>query len=265
MSTEGSRISHIAPRGRILFVDAQPASIMQQARFDTGAYTAWIERALGLPHGTRNLVTVNLFDGRESLPRLDEVSAIIIGGSARSVYEASQSVTEGETFVREAVARDKPLLALCFGQQLVADALGGKVVKSPNEAETGITTIRLTDEGLRDPLFDGMSLTFEAVSSHGDAVVDLPPEARRLALSTRHANQALALGDTIRTVQFHPEITPDALAQLVLARREQIMKQRGMTPAEFSEFIAQIRQSDTSQAMLIVQNFDRHFATPSVQ
>lgn len=250
-------ITGAIPRQHILFVDAQPKANMLKSGFPENIYEKWIKNALGLSEDTDRLTTVNLFDDEE-LPNPDSFSAIIIGGSAHAAYEDHPRVRTGEMLVRQIASTEKPLLAICFGHQLVHNALGGHAEATRSESETGIYTIKLTNSGRRDPLFIHMPDTFQGVESHGDVVLTPAKTAQRLATTATHQNQAFAIGDAIRTIQFHPEISPEDLAILVISRKERLKEKLGFSEDAFASFVESIKQADTRYATMVIQNFARN-------
>lgn len=158
----------------------------------------------------------------EPLPPLSEVDAVLITGSACSVYERQTWEQNLEAWTRDALEQSKPLLGVCYGHQLVAQALGGEVQKNPGGYEIGTIEVSLTEDGARDPLLGGLqdSLRFSAV--HGDAVVRLPQGATLLAENERCAVQAFSLGAQQWCVQFHPEFSSGVVAKYVEQRADVI-------------------------------------------
>jgi GMP synthase (glutamine-hydrolysing) len=146
---------------------------------------------------------------RGGVPSLDGVDAVVVTGSTAGVYEVDDRpwIEEAKTFVRRAVDRGVPTLGVCFGHQLVNDALGGHV------EHRGLTA-RLVDTDLADdPLFDGVEPTFPMV--HGDHVTDLGEGMEPIAsadyypfLATRHAEAP------VWTTQYHPEFTGEFLPRI---------------------------------------------------
>jgi GMP synthase (glutamine-hydrolysing) len=136
------------------------------------------------------------FDG------IDDLDGVVLAGSTAGVYEEGEHpwMSEEKTFVRDLLDREIPALGICFGHQLVNDALGGRVEHRGLRAE--LLEADLTD----DPLFEHVSSTIPAV--HGDVVRDAGDGMRSIAsvenyeaFATRHADAPMW------TVQYHPEFT----------------------------------------------------------
>lgn len=108
----------------------------------------------------------------------------------------------------------------------------------------GAIPITLTHEGRRDFLFEHLPDTFLAMSSHGHDVHIPPPNAVRLAYSPMTSVQGLAIGDYIRTVQFHPEFSDEWLRRLCAFRKQAI---------------APDLLQDTSSTKIIFRNFIQHY------
>jgi GMP synthase (glutamine-hydrolysing) len=113
----------------------------------------------------------------------------------------------GDDLLRLA-ARGTPVLGVCFGHQLLADALGGVVERNPRGPEIGTREVELTDAGRADPLLAGLPSRLPVQQLHEDHVVAPPPGAVLLATSAHAPVQAFAHGRRLRAVQFHPEFTP---------------------------------------------------------
>lgn len=167
-----------------------------------GDYEDWIAEGLGMTSYPFTVVDVV---GGAPLPALSEVVAIVITGSASMVTEQSAWMKHTADWLRQAVSQRVPLLGICFGHQLLAQALGGEVGYNPRGLEVGTVTIRLAAEALSDPLFEGMPSKFAAQVSHRQSVLRLPPGARLLASSDKDQHQAFALGPCAWAIQFHPE------------------------------------------------------------
>jgi GMP synthase (glutamine-hydrolysing) len=143
-------------------------------------------------------------------PELDGFGAAIVFGAEANVdqEETHPWLRVEKRFVRELLERGTPLLGICFGSQIVAEAAGG-VVRRAARPEIGWHEIELTPEGASDPLLGVLPRRFESFQYHHYEWL-LPPGAVALARSAL-ALQAFRLGDRpVWGLQFHPEVTePD--------------------------------------------------------
>lgn len=248
---------------RILVVVTMPKEAFLQLGLPS--YESWFAQAMGLPDNRVNVVSA--ID--EPLPTTIPESGIVIGGSSHSVYEDIPWIRDLEEFIRSADRQKKPLLGVCFGHQAIAQALGGRVEKGEMGREFGTAEMKLTPEGRRDKLFDGMPESFTLATSHSDVVTQAPEGAdtRTLANGTLYPNQSFAVGDHIRTIQPHPEITCDVLSALARSRKD-IFTNEGFVQGDkgFEELMDAIKKSDyVNPGRQILQNFDRYFAGPYAQ
>jgi GMP synthase (glutamine-hydrolysing) len=156
----------------------------------------------------------------EAEPPVTDPAAVYLSGSSASAYETDEWIGRLSGAIQRWAEREIPMLGVCFGHQIVAGALGGKVVRNPKGWEVGVQDVDLTEEGMLDPLFRGFPRRFPVMQSHQDVVTKLPAGARVLAGNEMSAYQSFALGDRIRTVQFHPEYTPEHLRFLLTPRRQ---------------------------------------------
>jgi len=136
----------------------------------------------------------------------NECDGWLITGSKHGAYEDHPWIPPLEDFIRRVYATDRPLVGICFGHQIVAQALGGKVVKYDGGWSIGQTTYEIEGETL------GLN------AWHQDQVVDLPDGAKVIGSSDFCANAALVYGDKIYTIQPHPEFEADMIDFLVKYR-----------------------------------------------
>jgi GMP synthase (glutamine-hydrolysing) len=143
---------------------------------------------------------------RGGVPSLDGVDAVVVTGSTAGVYEADEQpwIHEATELIRRLVAREIPTLGVCFGHQLVNDALGGRV------EHRGLTAELVEADLADDPLFAGVSPTLpmihgDHVTRAGDGMEPIASAAYYPLLATRHADAP------VWTVQYHPEFTADLL------------------------------------------------------
>lgn len=177
-----------------------------------GQFVDWIHAAIRpIFHG--DIVEV---DARHpSMFDLADASALILTGSPSSVSERSPWMLALEEQLRLLVAQNKPVLGICFGHQLLAQALGGAVQRNPRGREIGTVEVELLAD---DPLFAGLPPRFLVNASHVDTVCRLPEGARVLARTRLEETAAYAVGSAWG-VQFHPELGLEATLALLEARR----------------------------------------------
>jgi len=153
-------------------------------------------------------------------PRLDDLSRIVLLGGPMNVYEEDSYpfLREEDLFIKEAIQRGKFVLGICLGAQLIAKALGAKVFRAPSK-EIGWYDVRLTEEGSRDPLFQGLPQSFPVFQWHEDAFSI--PKAGKLLLTSGLLNQAFRYGENAYGLQFHLEVTEDMIGEWMEAYEEE--------------------------------------------
>jgi GMP synthase (glutamine-hydrolysing) len=150
---------------------------------------------------------------------VDECDVWFMTGSPMSVYDDVPWVKKLAAFTQEIHARKKMLVAICFGHQMVAHALGGKVSRSPKGWGVGVRTFEIEEQRRwMSPSDKKISLIF----SHQDQVDELPPGAERLATSEFCPNQMSQIGEHIITLQGHPEFSPQFAKDRLSSRREKM-------------------------------------------
>ncbi|HTI67545.1 MAG TPA: type 1 glutamine amidotransferase [Caulobacteraceae bacterium] len=176
-----------------------------------GDYSAMFERLLG---DGFDYAVVDVAAG--ALPASPEnCYAWLVTGSAAGVYDDLPWIEPLKGFLRAAKGR-AALIGVCFGHQVMAEAFGGKVVKSPKGWGVGLHTYEVMD---RRPWMDGAPRV--AVSAtHQDQVVVLPPAATVFAASAFTPYGALAYDDQPAvSIQLHPEFDPAYSKALIESRR----------------------------------------------
>lgn len=137
-----------------------------------------------------------------------EADGWLLTGSKHGVYEPHAFIPPLEELVRNAYAAEIPLVGICFGHQLIAQALGGRVEKFRGGWSVGRT----------DYDFEGVgSVALNAW--HQDQVIERPKDAVCIAKNGFCENAALVYGSRALTVQAHPEFTNDIIADMIRLRR----------------------------------------------
>ncbi len=175
----------------------------------SGDYPSMFERLLGGRDFTFR--TWAVVDG-EMPGGVHDAEGWLITGSRHGAYEDHPWIPPLEAFIRAVYAARVPLVGICFGHQIIAQALGGKVEKYRKGWSVGPTEYD----------FDGQKLVLNAW--HQDQVVALPEGARVLATNEFCENAALIYDDRAFTVQAHPEFRSDFVGGLIDKRG------RGLVP-----------------------------------
>jgi GMP synthase (glutamine-hydrolysing) len=105
-----------------------------------------------------------------------------------------------------------PILAVCLGTQLLADAAGG-VARRASEPEIGWFEIEVTEEGAADPVIGPLAPSFTGFQWHSYEA--LPPEGAAILARSRVCHQAYRIGDRAWGIQFHAEVTPADVAHWI--------------------------------------------------
>ncbi|MEM7497759.1 MAG: type 1 glutamine amidotransferase [Pseudomonadota bacterium] len=155
----------------------------------------------------------------------------LVTGSRHGVYDDLPWIDTLKMFLREARSARRPILGICFGHQIVAEAFGGRAVKSDRGWGLGLTEYRVTR---RPGWMAEAPLTMTLNAIHQDQVVALPADATILAESDHCAFAMLAYGEPDApdavTIQPHPECAPVYTSDLAA-----ILGADGRAPAEVAE------------------------------
>jgi len=170
---------------------------------------------------------VVIFDATSGnpLPTFSGWTGILISGSHAMVTDHLAWSQKTAGWLAEAHKREIPMLGICYGHQLLAQALGGKVGDNPNGLEFGTVEIQLTQQAHLDALFGWLPTIFKAHVCHAQTVLKLPPHARLLATSQLDGCQAFSIGKSTWGVQFHPEFSAAALIYYINHFKDQLSKE----------------------------------------
>ena len=182
------------------------------------SYLAMFQRLLA-PHLPEATITGSMIIEGTFPASVQDHDVYVFTGSPHGVYEDLEWIRRAEQFVREASAAGKVLIGGCFGHQLIAQALGGKVVKSDKGWGLGVHTHPLLK---REAWMEGGPDRPNVVVSHQDQVVQAPDGAVVLAGTEFCPNAMLRIGDRILTFQGHPEMSIPIVSRLLDLREQRV-------------------------------------------
>ena len=151
----------------------------------------------------------------EPLPAdLAGVDALVVLGGPQQAYDDTSApwLPATKQLLRAAVADRLPVLAICLGAQLLAEATGGTVEPGEAGPELGARLVGKRDIAGADPLVWDTPMSWICVQWHEDAITELPPAATLLASSPRYPHQAFRVGERAWGLQFHVEPTAETVA-----------------------------------------------------
>jgi GMP synthase (glutamine-hydrolysing) len=186
-------------------------------QFRTDASVMHEQECIKKALGKRKLISINTLDENVIIPEnLDGFAGLVTGGSGE--YNISDWPKDIEAKIKrlkpllsKAIELDFPVLAICFGHQLIAHWFGGEVKSDKAQAESGTCKIALNKFGMRQNLFKHIPQNFYAVLGHKDTVIKLPTGALLLADSKKCQVEAYKIKNNIYCVQFHPELDREGM------------------------------------------------------
>jgi GMP synthase (glutamine-hydrolysing) len=241
---------------RILIVQTGSAGALVPAH---GDYPDWFRRSLGASEEQTPVLRAAPGLGGEKLDRevlfRTKAKGILVTGSPLSAAAKEGWMEElGQALLRAGEA-GTPVLGVCFGHQLLGQSAGGEVAMNPRGREIGTVQVQLTEAGKKDPLFSWAEAPrIDVQATHKETVLPPPRRATLLASNESCATQALRLSETVASVQFHPELEPQALRALIRSRAEQL-RAEGLDPVGLE---ASVRATDSGRILRAFAEQVRH-------
>lgn len=184
-----------------------------------GDYPAMFRALIGAVDPGMEFAVVSVVAG-EMPAAPTQADAWLVTGSRHGVYDGLPWIEPLKAFLRQCVAERVPVVGICFGHQILAEALGGRATKSDRGWGLGIQDYDLAPNP--PAWLRALPAHFSMRALHQDQVVALPPDAHVLASSPHCAFAALAYGDPERpeaiSLQPHPEFGPDFMDALLALR-----------------------------------------------
>ena len=201
---------------------------------------------------------------RDDLPgdALTRWRGVVVGGSPFNVTDPEDTKTSDQRRLESALAGvavaaaegRTAALFTCYGIGIATRALGGEVSRAYPE-DTGPTTVSLTEEARRDPLFGSLAPTFTALTAHKEGTDALPEAAVLLATNDACPVQAFRVGERLYATQFHPEPTGRAFTERMAVYRDD-----GYFAAhDYERIAAQVLSASLSEPSRILRAFAATF------
>jgi GMP synthase (glutamine-hydrolysing) len=144
----------------------------------------------------------------------------VVTGSRASVYWEREWIGRLKEWVGDAIEAGLPALGVCYGHQLLADVMGGRV-ESMDDYEIGYRTVEQDGE---NRLLDGVDESFTVFTTHSDRVVEAPPGATVFAQNDYGIHGFRK--DRVFAVQFHPEYDTETAASVTRGKDDQLSAER---------------------------------------
>lgn len=147
-----------------------------------------------------------------------DCEAYIITGSRHNAHDLTPWIENLKHFIRQVHEAERKCLGICFGHQVVAQALGGETGRSEKGWGIGLAEFAVCEA----PPWTRKADSFRILVSHQDQVTSLPPGARRFARNDFCPNGGYFMGRDIFCLQGHPEFSKAYVRFLVNKRSDRI-------------------------------------------
>ena len=209
-----------------------------------GDFEDWFAEGLGVA----GLLQIDVFD-QQQLPGPENLAGIVITGSPAMVSAKLDWSERTASWLYQAVQTGIPVLGVCYGHQLLANALGGRAGPNPAGRQIGTVNVQLIDNKENDNLLGHLPTTFAAQASHSEVVLELPPGAQRLATSPLDDNFSIRYAEKVWGVQFHPEFSAPVMSDYIRFRGA-VMREEGLNPEQLLDHV-----TDTKEAKSVLRTF----------
>lgn len=207
----------------------KPICVFRHLAWEGPGYLATFLERRGVP---MRLIAID--EAAEPPDSIEDASALVFMGGPMSVNDPLPWIEQECRLIRQAMARNMPVLGHCLGGQLIAKALGGTVSANPVR-EVGWFAVQKRVEGQNNPWLQDLPQCFEVLHWHGETF-SIPSGATPLLCSDDCANQAFSVGSAL-ALQFHVEMT-EAMVKEWIARNTEDLENPSrtvQTPAQLQE------------------------------
>jgi GMP synthase (glutamine-hydrolysing) len=190
---------------------------------------------------------------KESIPE-DDYSLLVVLGAPESANDDLPYLRAEEDVIRNFVSKNKPVLGICLGSQLIARTFGGQVYSGPKKEIGFYNDLKLADDSI---FFKGFENPFTVFHWHGDTF-DLPKGSTRLAYSKDYQNQAFQYKTAIG-LQFHLEVNKEMVNLWLDKTQEKISEIPYIDPDEIRQKIETEMPKVNENMSKFYQNFRTAF------
>ena len=183
-----------------------------------GDYPFMFEQLIGATLGDASFFTKCIVSG-EKTGAPEQADGWLITGSRHGAYDRQPWIEPLEEFIRECFAKSKPMIGVCFGHQIIAQAMGGKVQKSNKGWAVGPEKYNISN---KPDWMTHLSKTYTSHAIHQDQIIEIPKNATVISSSGFCEFAGLLYGNpdapNAITVQSHPELS-DGFVKKIGAER----------------------------------------------
>lgn len=157
-----------------------------------------------------------LYDKQHEFPAIDDIDALVVMGGPMGAYDdhLHSWLSREKTYITDCIHAGKKVLGICLGAQLVAACLGASVYRAPHK-EIGWFAVQPTGDCKSVPwIYEFFAHAPTVFHWHGDTF-DIPHRAVHLLHSAATQHQAFLYNDNVLAFQFHAEITPQLLHDMM--------------------------------------------------
>jgi GMP synthase (glutamine-hydrolysing) len=208
-----------------------------------GDFDLWTLKGLG--SGSNGISVIDAEHGA-LLPGAEECAGVVVTGSHDMVTDNLPWSVKVAGWIPSLMKREIPFLGICYGHQLLAHALGGRVGFHPRGIEAGMVDISLLPECADDPLFCSLPSIFPAHVTHSQTVTMLPKGAVRLAMNPFEPHHAFRIGRCAWGIQFHPEYTADIMRSYIINEKEDLIRER----LNFKTILDSVKETPVAASIL---------------
>lgn len=189
---------------------------------------------------------VRVADGQPVPKDMKAAGGLIVMGGPMGVYQTDRYpwLRDEMALINDAIKHNLPVLGVCLGAQIVAAALGAKVVRNPAGKEIGWHPITLEEAATKDRLMRELPEKLTPFHWHGD-IFELPSGAVSLARSEKTPCQAFRYGDKVYGLQFHFEVTSESVRAMAAAFAKELAREKISADemvAQSAEFMPALEQ-----------------------